>query len=219
METQYKIIGGDGAEYGPAPLDELKSWIRDGRVAAMTKVWRSDLSAWSPANRYTELRGDLATLHAAADRALPAAGFWARLAAFIIDIVVLTFIFVAVWTPLAAKQHWQMPEMPQTFTDASLQLYRDQIWANGVMTVFYAVFVLYDVLLNGRFGATIGKMAIGAKITLVDGSPIGYGRALLRWLAARVSDLLFFGYFLIVMRRDKRALHDLLAGTKVVFKK
>ena len=86
--------------------------------------------------------------------------------------------------------------------------------------MFYPIFLLYDVLLNGRFGATVGKMAIGAKITLLDGSPIGYNRALLRWLAARLSEFLFFsGYLLIGLRRDKRALHDLLAGTKVVFKR
>jgi uncharacterized RDD family membrane protein YckC len=41
----------------------------------------------------------------------------------------------------------------------------------------------------------------------------------LRWLAARLSDILFFGYILIGLRRDKRALHDLLAGTKVVYTK
>jgi uncharacterized RDD family membrane protein YckC len=62
-------------------------------------------------------------------------------------------------------------------------------------------------------------MAIGAKITLLDGSPISYNRALLRWLAARLSDVLFLGYILIALRRDKRGLHDLLAGTKVVFKR
>jgi uncharacterized RDD family membrane protein YckC len=73
------------------------------------------------------------------------------------------------------------------------------------------------VLLNGRFGATLGKMAVGARITLLDGSPIGYTRALLRWPAARLSEFLFFaGYLLIALRPDKRALHDLLAGTKVV---
>jgi hypothetical protein len=45
MQAEYKIIGGDGVEYGPATLEELKSWIRDGRVAGMTKVWRNDLAA------------------------------------------------------------------------------------------------------------------------------------------------------------------------------
>jgi uncharacterized RDD family membrane protein YckC len=224
MDIQYKIIGGDGVEYGPAPLAELKNWIRDGRVAAMTKVWRSDLSFWSPADRYTELHEELARLNAsvaaAADHALPPAGFWMRLAAFMIDFILLTIIFLAVWTPIAGPRHWQIPEPPRTLTDASLQQYNEQLWMNNILPVFYAVFLLYSVLLNGRFGATVGKMAIGAKITRPDGSPIGYTRALLRWLAARLSDFFFFsGYLLIALRGDKRALHDLLAGTKVVYKR
>jgi uncharacterized RDD family membrane protein YckC len=205
-------------------LAELKNWIRDGRVAAMTKVWRSDLSFWSPADRYTELHEELARLNAsvaaAADHALPPAGFWMRLAAFMIDFILLTIIFLAVWTPIAGPRHWQIPEPPRTLTDASLQQYNEQLWMNNILPVFYAVFLLYSVLLNGRFGATVGKMAIGAKITRPDGSPIGYTRALLRWLAARLSDFFFFsGYLLIALRGDKRALHDLLAGTKVVYKR
>jgi uncharacterized RDD family membrane protein YckC len=226
MDIQYKIIGGDGVEYGPAPLAELKNWIRDGRVAAMTKVWRSDLSIWSPADRYTELLEELARLNAsvaaAADRALPPAGFWARLVAYMIDHILLVMIFFAVWTPIAGPRHWQMPEVPRTLTWASWQQYYAQssVWWDKAFPVFYPIFLLYDVLLNGRFGATLGKMAIGAKITMLDGSPIGYNRALMRWLASRLSEFLFFsGFLLIGLRGDKRALHDLLAGTKVVYQR
>jgi uncharacterized RDD family membrane protein YckC len=226
MDIQYKIIGGDDTEYGPASLAELKSWIRDGRVAAMTKVWRSDLSIWSPADRYTELFEELAHLNASvaamADRAAPPAGFWSRLAAYVIDIIILSILFLAVWTPIADSRHWQLPELPQAaLTDASWQQFHDQLnlWSDKALPIFYPIFLLYDVLLNGRFGATIGKMVIGAKITMLDGSPISYNRALLRWLASRLSDIMFFGYILIALRRDKRGLHDLLAGTKVVFKR
>ena len=124
MDNQYKIIGGDGAEYGPAPLAELKNWIRDGRVAARTKVWRSDLSIWTPADRYTELHEELARLDAsvaaAADRALPPAGFWLRLVAYMIDHILLAIIFLAFWTPIAGPRHWQMPDLPRTLTDASM---------------------------------------------------------------------------------------------------
>jgi uncharacterized RDD family membrane protein YckC len=225
MDIQYKIIGGDETEYGPASLAELKDWIRDGRVAATTKVWRSDLSMWSPADRYTELHDELARLHAtaaaAADRALPPAGFWMRLAAYVVDNIVLALIFLAVWSTVAGSQHWQMPVPPQTLTDASMQQFREQfnLWLDRALPVFYPIFMIYDVLLNGRYGATLGKMLVGAKITMVDGAPIGYNRALLRWLAARLSDFFFIGYLPIVLRPDKRALHDLLVGTKVVFKR
>jgi uncharacterized RDD family membrane protein YckC len=91
---------------------------------------------------------------------------------------------------------------------------------NRTLPFYYPLFFLYEVFLNGRFGATLGKMAIGARIVLADNSRLGYGRAALRWLAARISDFLFFGgYLLIALRPDKRALHDLLAGTKVVYKR
>lgn len=225
MNVQYKIIGGDEVEYGPATLAELKDWIRDGRVAGMTKVWRSDLAMWARADRYTELFEDLARLHesalAAASRTAPPAGFWARLAAWVIDMILLTILFAVVWTPIAEPRHWQLPDPPQTITPATVQAYQDQFYACAyrVLPIFYPIFLLYDVLLNGRFGATVGKMAIGAKITMLDGSPIGYGRALLRWLAQRLSDFLFISYILIGLRRDKRSLHDLLAGTKVVFRR
>ena len=80
--------------------------------------------------------------------------------------------------------------------------------------------MLYDVLLNGTFGATLGKMAVGAKIIGVDGSPLGYGRALLRSLAARFIEMtLCVGYLPILVRPDKRGLHDLLAGTRVVLQR
>ena len=44
MDMTYKIIGADGAEYGPVTLEELKSWVLEGRVAKATQVWRGDLS-------------------------------------------------------------------------------------------------------------------------------------------------------------------------------
>jgi uncharacterized RDD family membrane protein YckC len=221
MDVQYKIIGGDGAEYGPATLDELKNWIHDGRVAGMTKVWRSDLAIWTPADRYSELRPDLAILHAAASaQAARPCGFWARLAAYILDSFILCTLFLMVWTPIADSHNWTMPEWPHNTSDAATREFVEQAqtWWHHAWPVFYPIFLIYSVLLNGRFGATFGKMAIGARITMLNGAPIGYRRALLRWLAARLSDLtLFFGYLLIAFHPEKRALHDLLAGTKVVY--
>lgn len=223
MDIHYKIIGGDDVEYGPTTLAELKSWIRDGRVAAMTKVWRSDLSIWSPADRYTELLEDLARQNAALqtviDRARPAAGFWTRLAAYLIDLFVLSLIFSFVWTPLADARHWAVPEFPVNLTDAAMQRYWQEMgaWQDKALPVFLPIFLLYTVLLTGRFGATLGKMLLRVKITRLDGSPIGYNRALLRWLASLLSNVLFFGYILVGLRPDKRGLHDLLAGTKVVY--
>jgi uncharacterized RDD family membrane protein YckC len=226
MQTDYKIIGGDGVEYGPATLEELRSWIRDGRVAGMTQVWRSDLAGWSPAARYAELGGELARLHAAASSSATPCGFWARLGAYLIDAAVIFGMFYLLWSRLAMSQQWPMPMWltlgnDPVANDAAIKQFMKafQAWGNHAAPIYYPIFFLYDVLMNGRFGATIGKMAIGARIVLWDGTPIGYRRAAWRWAAARVSDFFFgAGYLLIAFRSDKRALHDLLAGTRVIYK-
>ena len=55
----YKIIGGDGQEYQADSLEEIRSWIEDGRVAAETLVWRSDENRWRRAFEWDELKWDL----------------------------------------------------------------------------------------------------------------------------------------------------------------
>ncbi|HXR06745.1 MAG TPA: RDD family protein [Candidatus Acidoferrum sp.] len=219
MDEEYKIIGGDGAEYGPASLDELKTWIGDGRVAGSTQVWRSDLAHWTPAARYAELQQALARLQASVspatlNRALRAAGFWPRLAAYALDRIVLGMLFKM----LCQWRHWEIPVLPQVINQETAQQFMDK--AGQLLPCLLALFVLYDVLLNGTFGATLGKMAVGAKITCVDGSPLSYGRALLRSLAARFTEMTFcVGYLPVLVRPDKRGLHDLLAGTRVVLQR
>ena len=55
METTYKIIGGDGKEYGPVTLSQLKTWIGEGRIDGDSRVRRSDQSTWGPASSLPEL--------------------------------------------------------------------------------------------------------------------------------------------------------------------
>lgn len=56
MELTYTIRGEDGKEYGPATLEQVTSWAREGRVQAQQEVRRSDMTYWSPAASFTELK-------------------------------------------------------------------------------------------------------------------------------------------------------------------
>jgi len=56
MQATYKILGGDGKEYGPVSLEQMLAWVREGRVNATTQVWRSDQSAWFNAVQLPELQ-------------------------------------------------------------------------------------------------------------------------------------------------------------------
>jgi uncharacterized RDD family membrane protein YckC len=66
-------------------------------------------------------------------------------------------------------------------------------------------------------GRTLGKAAAGLAIARTDGEPLGAGRSLLRWLGYFVSMLPFgLGFFAAAFTRERRALHDFIAGTRVV---
>lgn len=42
----YKILGGDGKEYGPVSADTLRQWIQEGRANAQTQVQPEGSSSW-----------------------------------------------------------------------------------------------------------------------------------------------------------------------------
>ena len=56
MEHSYTIRAGDGREYGPATLEQLTGWAREGRVNPQTEIRRSDMAHWSPATSFVELQ-------------------------------------------------------------------------------------------------------------------------------------------------------------------
>ena len=87
--------------------------------------------------------------------------------------------------------------------------------ASGVLIGWAAVYVAVATAVTGR---TVGKAIVGLKVVARSGRPLGPGAALVRVLAFPLSTSLFgIGLLLIVLRRDHRALHDLIARTAVVY--
>ena len=65
-------------------------------------------------------------------------------------------------------------------------------------------------------GQTLGKAVVGIRVVGTDGALLTFGPAFLRYLASGLSVVpLGFGYLMAALRRDKRALHDLIAGSRV----
>ena len=76
--------------------------------------------------------------------------------------------------------------------------------------------ILLDVLATSVSGRTPGKALLGLVVRSKDGGPADGSQLALRE-AWRAAALLTFGLgWLLALRADKRALHDLLAGTCVV---
>jgi len=75
----------------------------------------------------------------------------------------------------------------------------------------------YSTLLLALGGQTIGKMLVGVRVVAGEELP-SIGAALLRFIGYFVSlGTLTLGYVMAGLRQDKRALHDLIAGTRVEY--
>src|SRR5882672_10526815 len=50
----YKILGGDGKEYGPISADTLRQWISEGRANAQTQVQPEGGTGWTALGQMAE---------------------------------------------------------------------------------------------------------------------------------------------------------------------
>jgi len=66
---------------------------------------------------------------------------------------------------------------------------------------------------------TLGKMALGIKVTDLNGGQIGFGKATGRYFGKIISALiLLIGYIMVAFTEKKQGLHDMMAGCLVVNK-
>src|SRR5437870_4027465 len=54
----YKIIGGDGKEYGPISAEQLRQWISEGRLSAQSSVRVEGSTEWKLLGTLAEFAAD-----------------------------------------------------------------------------------------------------------------------------------------------------------------
>ncbi len=135
------------------------------------------------------------------------AGFVSRFVAYVVDSAVSTGVFMLA---LAAASY-----AASVLTGAPIN------WSKGgpVIIVAFAcwefLYYAYSWAANGK---TFGMALLGVQVVARDGGEAGVQRAIVRTLAFPLSFLLCgLGFAGILIGRDRRALHDVIAGTAVVY--
>ncbi len=93
--------------------------------------------------------------------------------------------------------------------------------------IFTAIGVVMYMLIHGYLlktrGQTVGKLALGIKIVSLDGDLPAFPSLILKryaplWLLQLVPSLNLLSLIdaVFIFRSDKRCIHDLIAGTKVI---
>lgn len=91
----------------------------------------------------------------------------------------------------------------------------------GPALLYYLLSFLYYILMEAFMGGTVGKLALGMRVELEDGSPITIGASIIRNLL-RFVDFLPFAYILGMIMIStsplKQRLGDRVAKTVVIKK-
>jgi uncharacterized RDD family membrane protein YckC len=103
----------------------------------------------------------------------------------------------------------------QLVTGRTFSITNYQVASLVTAVVWEFIYFAYQWSLSGR---TIGMAFLGIRVVQADGTPIGPRQAILRTLTLPLSFLLLgLGFLGILTNRERRALHDHLAGTAVVY--
>jgi len=77
----------------------------------------------------------------------------------------------------------------------------------------------YFVVFWATTGQTLGKMVMGIKVVGIDGTPISWGKAILRYIGYAISGLILaLGFIWIAFDSHRQGWHDKIASTVVVRK-
>jgi uncharacterized RDD family membrane protein YckC len=140
------------------------------------------------------------------------AGFWIRFVARIIDAVITTCVFYIITLPLAGLIGLGRLSDPARALSVGL----------GAMGVYFmlsfALGIAYEVYFVSTKGGTPGKLILGLKIIRVDGSMLSAGQAVGRYFAYVLSTFTFMiGFIIAGFDPEKRALHDRICDTRVIY--
>ena len=142
------------------------------------------------------------------------AGFWIRVGAKMIDGLILGLVvFVPIGLFFLSSIAKANPKSPDEFPTGMLAIQA------VVQVISMLAIVAYNTFFIGKYGATLGKMAVGIKVIMADGSAPTMMRAFGRAWAEQLSGLVcYIGYIIVAFDEEKRGLHDHICTTRVVFK-
>jgi len=219
-----------GAQVGPVSAAEVRDALASGLATTASLAWREGMAGWLPISQLgAELgldnpdrrpmgwsepnpyRAPSASVEMIANTTdIVPAGFIRRAAASVIDSLILFIPIVALGT--IAGTTLSPAEMLQGYQSLAFQGF------------YYAGSLLLRMLYfagmhSSANQATLGKMALGIKVTDDQGRRLSFGHALGRWFATALSYItLYIGFLMAAFTDRKRALHDMVAGTLVVDK-
>lgn len=230
-------IGRDGERHGPYKEDDVRQWLSSGQVSQDDLAWYEGLADWQPLSVLFPDQKPAVSVAPDVPVAPPplaplpstnmatledVAGFWKRVGAWVVDYLILlvpiTIIAVSMGAT-AAFEHFMAQLQSGVETTVAATEYTRAVrpatmWA---LLVGYAYYALFEC---SRWQGTPGKLALGLRVTDLDGKRLSVGRSLLRNVVRLLSAITvlipFVCYVAVAWTARKQGIHDLVAKTLVL---
>ncbi len=135
------------------------------------------------------------------------AGPVTRAVGAVVDVLVVTALFTLGYAGLSY--------LVDAFLGADVQVNRSGPVAVAALVGWSFAYMFGSLVITGR---TVGMGLAGIRVVSAEGSAPSARALFVRTLVYPLSAVVFgIGFLLIVVQRDHRALHDLIAGTSVVY--
>lgn len=162
----------------------------------------------------TELSESSGVTKSGSNQKMEYAGFGVRFVGHVIDSVILYVVRVMIFAVFSISA------TPVFYTDnpSAAQILTTAGFSFSVVMISIAIGWLYKALMESSpKQATVGKMAMGIKVTDMKGDRLTFAHASGRYFAHIITGMtLGIGYLTILFTEKKQAVHDLIANTLVV---
>jgi uncharacterized RDD family membrane protein YckC len=159
------------------------------------------------------------------------AGFWIRLLSYVFDLFIVSILggIIAYIGMMILSSDIYTNIIVGTLEGADSAGSSSSLMATLILvaiflpTVIIPFFIFplfyYIYLPSTSIMGTFGKSILGLVIVDVDGNQIGKGKSLLRFIGWIISSIiLYIGHIMCGFTENKKALHDMIASTHVVYK-
>ena len=141
------------------------------------------------------------------------AGLGNRTFALVIDYTlwVLVLVLLGIFGTLFATEITEA--LGSTLGTENLELWLSALFFLSLFVVYVGYFSFFETIWRGQ---TPGKRVANIRVLREDGGTVGLLQAVLRGLLRPIDDVLFLGFFLILLTDSEKRLGDWAAGTIVV---
>jgi len=143
-------------------------------------------------------------------------GFWRRVAAALIDLVIVNAVMVLLSFVLPIYETVGMGDIsvPESIMGVGAEF---EYTSLGTIIFLIGTWLYVAFTESGAKQATLGKMVMSMRVTDIDGDRINFAQATGRFFAKFLSGLLLMiGFIMVAFTARKQGLHDFLARTLVI---